>query len=277
MLSIIIPTRNEAHNIADCIKAVAWAQTTGSVEIIVVDNFSTDSTAALAGELGARVVQFGNERSCQRNRGGMVEARGEYLFFIDADMRVKRETLEEILALVNNGNPPNALYVREEMTGHSFLTRVRNFERSYYDATCIDGLRVVRRSLFLELKGFDETLCGPEDWDFDRRLLQKTDNVAITKGALLHNEGDVSLWRLIQKKQYYAGNMHVYRKKWGNDAVVRKQLGVAYRFLGVFFEDGKWKKSLSHPFMLISVWVYKFIVCIFLVSTLLQSRKQAAR
>ena len=200
----------------------------------------------------------------------MVEARGEYLFFIDADMQVRAETLKEILVLVNGESPPDALYVREEMSGSGLLTRIRNFERSFYDATCIDGLRVVRKSLFLELNGFDESLCGPEDWDFDRRLLQKTNKVAITKGTLLHNEGDISLMRLIQKKRYYAGNMHVYRKKWGNDLIVRKQLGVTYRFFWVFMENGRWKRSLSHPFMLLSVWIYKFVVCLFLVGTLIK-------
>jgi glycosyltransferase involved in cell wall biosynthesis len=278
MLSIIIPTKNEGRNIADCIKAVAWAQQAGNAEIIVVDNFSTDSTAAIAADLGARVVQFGSERSFQRNRGGMAEAKGSYLFFIDADMRVKKETLEEILTSINSSSPPDALYVREEMTGTSFLTKVRNFERSFYNATCIDGLRVVKKSLFLELNGFDESLCGPEDWDFDRRLLQKTGNVALTQGALLHNEGNVSLARLIKKKRYYAGDMHAYRQKWKNDAIIRKQLGISYRFFVVFIENGKWKKSLAHPFMLISVWTYKFILCLFLISTLTKSAQdQPAR
>jgi glycosyltransferase involved in cell wall biosynthesis len=95
LLSIIIPVKNEARNIALCIDAFQGAVREGWAEILVIDNFSTDDTKRIAEAMGVRVIQQGPERSTQRNRG-WKEAQGEFVFFVDADMRVPEATLREI-------------------------------------------------------------------------------------------------------------------------------------------------------------------------------------
>jgi glycosyltransferase involved in cell wall biosynthesis len=259
LLTIIVPTRNEARNIEACLACVAWAAGEGQAEILVVDNSSSDGTPALAVRAGTRVIAQGPERSSQRNRGAR-DAAGDFVFFLDADMRVPRPTLEEIVNRLRVAEPPDALYVREHMVGEGWWTRVRNFERSFYDGTCIDGLRVIRRSLFQEIGGFDEALFAGEDWDLDRRLLSRTRNIAITGGALLHDEGRFSLVAHLRKKRYYAGNFGEYCRKWGHDATIRKQFGARYRFWTVFMEDGRWKRSLRRPDLLFGIWLYKALV-----------------
>ncbi len=90
-LSVAIITRNEAHNIADCLASVAFAD-----EVVVVDSGSTDATVALARARGARVIEtdwpgFG----VQKNRA--VEAcRGDWVLSLDADERVSPELRAEI-------------------------------------------------------------------------------------------------------------------------------------------------------------------------------------
>lgn len=259
ILSIVIPAKNEAGNIGACIEAVKWVAGTGEGEIIVVDNNSTDNTAEIARGMGVRVIICGPERSAQRNRGAR-EASGEYVFFVDADMRVHHETLAEILGTLKSDNPPDALYVRENIAGAGYWNRVRNFERSFYDATCIDGLRVIRRSIFLDIGGYDEALYAAEDWDLDRRIKEVTKRIALTRGALFHDEGNFSLWRNLGKKNYYFGNIHVYIDKWGNDDIVRQQCGFAYRFWTVFMENGKWKRAIKRPDLMICVWLYRVFV-----------------
>lgn len=260
MLSIIIPTKNEADHIAGSVGAVQWAVSEGSAEVIVVDNQSDDGTQDLAEKAGARVVTCGPERSAQRNRGGMVEAEGDYILFLDADMYVKRDTLAEILEAVGSGNPPDAMFVREVIEGGGYWNRVRNFERSFYDGTCIDALRVFRKDLFKEVQGYDESLCGPEDWDLDRRVLAKTQKVVVSKGALVHDEGVFSLLGNLKKKSYYSRTMPAYREKWNNDSVVRKQLGIWYRFLGVFVENSKWRRAIIRPDLMLCVWFYRVLI-----------------
>jgi glycosyltransferase involved in cell wall biosynthesis len=53
LLSVLVPVKNEAANLHDCLASVSFAR-----EIVVVDSASTDSTAAIAEAAGAKVVQF---------------------------------------------------------------------------------------------------------------------------------------------------------------------------------------------------------------------------
>ena len=261
-------------------------------EIIVVDNFSTDDTCKVAQTFlsvdhaqagmpvlpsrdAIRVIQKGPERSAQRNEGWR-QARGEYVFFVDADMRVPEETLREIQGKIAVERPlrtahcspltahrsplTDAFFVREVRIGEGWWTRVRNFERSFYDATCIDALRVIRRSLLEQVGGYDETMHACEDWDLDRRLLQLTKNVAVTEGYLLHDERRLTFVRHIRKKVYYSGNFSLYLGKWGHDATTRKQFGFRYRFFGIFFEKGKWKRAITHPHYMVAIWFER--VCV---------------
>jgi glycosyltransferase involved in cell wall biosynthesis len=259
LLSLIIPTRNEALHIQACVPTLRWAADAGLAEILVVDNASTDDTPGLAARAGARVLAQGPERSAQRNRGAR-EAAGDFLVFVDADMRLIRSTLEEIVARLQAAEPPDALYIREHMAGRGWWVRVRNFERSFYNATCIDGLRVFLKSIFQAAGGFDTDLYAGEDWDLDRRILERTNRVALTDGHLVHDEGNFSLRRFLRKKSYYGGNFERYCMKWGWDATVRRQFGVLYRFWTVFMEQGKWKRSLARPDLLAGVWLLKGLV-----------------
>ena len=245
-----------------------WAMEQGVIEIIVVDNFSTDDTAAIAKSAGVKVVSIGPERSAQRNRGAIVEALGQYVMYVDADMRVGRAVMEEILGILRAPSPPDALFVREQMVGAGLWTAVRNFERSFYDATCIDGLRVIRKELFKDVGGFDENLYAGEDWDLDRRIMRKTDKIGITKGALLHDEGEFSIAGHLRKKSYYAANFDAYCRKWNYDETIRKQFGMRYRLWTVFMEKGKWRRSLRRPDLLVLIWLYKIMVgLVFFIGT----------
>ena len=287
LLTAVIPTKNEGRNIRACIESFLPAVREGWGEVIVVDNGSEDDTVLeveswkLNVERSAsstetsniqhstsniqqpsspiRILQKGPERSAQRNEGWR-QARGEYVFFVDADMRVPEETLREIQRKIQSTEKADAYFVREVRIGDGWWTRVRNFERSFYDATCIDALRVIRRSVLEQVEGYDETMTGPEDWDLDRKILQVTQNVALTDGHLLHDEQRLTFRRLLQKKAYYSGAFEIYQRKWNHDAVIRKQFGLWYRFFGVFLEKGKWKRVVTHPHYMVAIWFERMCV-----------------
>ncbi len=245
MLSVIVTTRDEESNIAACAGAWRGELEAGVCEIVVVDNASSDRTKVLAAEAGARVFDQGPERSAQRNRG-VREARGDVLLFLDADMVVPEAARREILALEDTDL--DAAYVRETRSGTGLRARARDFERSFYDGTCIDCVRWVRKSVFERVGGFDTSLCGVEDWDFDRRVSAAGFRTAVTREALIHNEAALSLRKVLRKKAYYAETFDLYKEKWGRgDPVIRKQFGMAYRLWGVFMENGKWRNVLRHP------------------------------
>jgi len=91
-LSVVIIAKNEAANIRACIESVAWAD-----EIIVVDSGSTDDTAKIAREMGAKVYVHADWPGFgpQKNRA-LGYATGAWVFSIDADERVTQELRSEI-------------------------------------------------------------------------------------------------------------------------------------------------------------------------------------
>lgn len=257
MISVIITTKNAEEFIADCIKSVMnsdYVKKGGKFEIIVVDNYSTDKTAEIAKELGAQTFIKGHERSAQRNFG-VEQAKGEFVGILDADMTLSPEVLGECVEIFEKNENINSLYVPEKIFINSYFNKVRNFERSFYDNTVIDCARFFRRESFLKIGGFDSSLNGPEDWDFDRRMRGAA---AITKAPLFHHE-NLNLKEYALKKSYYASSFDKYFEKWGFDEITKKQFGLYYRYFGIFVENGKWKKLLRHPILAFSMYFVLFL------------------
>jgi len=265
-LSVVITTRNEADNIANCIRAFDAVR--DKVEIIVVDNASTDETKRIAADLGATVLDKGPERSAQRNLGWQT-AKADWVIVLDADMILPPETIDEILSLVSPLQPstsdlqpaPQAYWIPEVRTGTGIRTKARNFERSFYDGTCIDALRLFHKSVLEATGGYDENLiAGPEDWELDIRVLATGAKCAVLKNHLIHNEKKLSLKRMLEKKAYYSKSMAAYQAKWPNHPALKKQFGLAYRFFGVFVENGKWKRLLRHPILASVMYAERILV-----------------
>jgi len=96
-LSVIIPTFNEESYIEDAIKSVAFAD-----EIIVVDSYSTDSTASIATSLGCKVLQRKFDNFSAQKNFALTAATGNWILFIDADERVAEKLKFEIFEVLRN-------------------------------------------------------------------------------------------------------------------------------------------------------------------------------
>ena len=260
LVSVIIPTKNEERNIARCLESVRRQDYPGDkIEIIVVDNFSTDKTKEIAREFAGSVFEKGPERSAQRNLG-IEKAKGRYFIFLDADMALSQNVISECVSRMENDSGLVGLYIPEKMIGDGFWPKVRNFERSFYDETPIDGLRFIRTQAARSIGGFDEKLYAAEDWDFDKRL-KPMGKTGIIKSPLYHNEEQFALRNYLRKKSYYTDNFGVYIRKWGNDDPdIKKQFGMYYRFIRVFAERGKWKKIVRHPVLALGMYILRFLV-----------------
>lgn len=261
-LSVVIATRNEEANIAACIQA--FEDVRDCVEVIVVDNASTDRTREIATELGATVLGKGPERSAQRNLGWQT-AHADWVVVLDADMIPPPELIVEMLSVTSRSRmdpaAPQAYWIPEVRTGRGLRTKARNFERSFYDGTAIDALRLFRRSVLQSTGGYDEGLiAGPEDWDLDIRVLATGVRCAVLTHHLVHNERQLTLARMLAKKAYYAKSITTYQAKWPNHPALRKQLGLGYRYFGVFVEYGKWKRLFAHPILAGVMYVERVLV-----------------
>ena len=192
-LSVVITTRNESANIANCIHAFDGFR--GDVEVIVVDNGSTDDTKEIAASLGARVLDKGPERSAQRNLGWRT-AVAPWVVILDADMILPHETIEEMLACASRSGVA-AYWIPEVRTGNGI--RVKALSKEILEKT----------------GGYDENLiAGPEDWELDIRVLETGAKCEVLKNHLIHNEKRLTLKKMLEKKAYYTKSFAAYQAKW---------------------------------------------------------------
>lgn len=94
--SVIVPAFNEEAVLAGCLDALSAQTFEGAVEVIVVDNASTDGTAALARRCGARVVHEPQAGVCFARQRGLEAASGEIVVTTDADTTCPPRWLQEI-------------------------------------------------------------------------------------------------------------------------------------------------------------------------------------
>lgn len=167
MISFIVPAHNEAAWIGHCLTAIQSALTTVGepYEIIVVDDASADNTGPLAQAQGARVLRVEHRHiSATRNAGGQA-ARGDVLFFVDADTQVQAALLTSALAAVRSGavggacvpHFDGALPLWFRLVYPLFVAVVRLFRQP--GGSCI----FCSRSAFAAAGGFSEAHFAAED------------------------------------------------------------------------------------------------------------------
>lgn len=99
-LSGIIIAKNEEERIADCIDSISFCD-----EIVVVDSSSTDKTVAIAKRMGAVVFEQQSSDFSDMRNFGLSKAKGEWIFYIDADERATPELARDIkYQIVNSKN-----------------------------------------------------------------------------------------------------------------------------------------------------------------------------
>ena len=89
MISVLIPTLNEAHNIVDCVQSVRWSD-----DIVVIDSGSTDGTQQLAAGLGAVVVEFKWNGKVPKKKNWALQNvpwKHDWVLVLDADERVPED------------------------------------------------------------------------------------------------------------------------------------------------------------------------------------------
>ena len=106
-VSIVMPCYQSAATVERCVRSVQ-AQTVTYWELIAVDDGSTDGTLAAlralaAGEPRMRIIHQENGGVSAARNAGMAAARGEWLFFIDADDWLRADALRKLLALADEG------------------------------------------------------------------------------------------------------------------------------------------------------------------------------
>ena len=166
-LSFIIPAHNEEHELPASLRALRnAAETSGATfEFIVVDDASTDATAAIGLQFGARLIAVERRQiAAVRNAGARV-ARGEILFFVDADTRISSGHVRAGLAALAEGCVGGGARVALDLRP-SFWGRicVATFCTVYFGLGFAAGAFIFcRRQAFEEVSGFDEQYFAGEE------------------------------------------------------------------------------------------------------------------
>ena len=169
-ISVVIPAYNETAELPGTLAALRAQHL--SHEVIVVDAGSTDSTATVAHEAGARIVASPRKQRAAQMNLGASEACGDALLFLHADTRLAPGALRRIESALR----------QPEVVGGGFARRYQS-PSFFLRATCAlaeartrlcgwflgDQAIFVRRTAFTALGGFREWDVF-EDLDFSRRL-----------------------------------------------------------------------------------------------------------
>jgi len=188
-VSVVLPVYNGARHLSEALESVR-RQTAPPAELVVVDDGSTDASAAIVEAFTAsfpvrRFHQANAGQSAARNRG-VREGTGDLVAFLDQDDRWEDDHLELLAArLAQDGRIGWAYSDFDEIDDHGhvvtrgFLAHhgVQHPKRSIRD--CIDSdlmvipsASVLRRAALAAVGGFDEELCGYEDDDLFVRLFR---------------------------------------------------------------------------------------------------------
>ncbi len=174
-LSFVIPVRNSAHLLRPCLDAIN-AQKGGDVpfEIIVLDNGSTDDSAAVAEAAGASVLVIPDDNVSQLRNRGASEANAELIAFVDADNEIANGWCEAVVEVMRNPEVAAAGAAYTAPDDGTWVTRTGNYMRGHTEGTSktdwlAAGNMVIRKSVFESLDGFDTSLETCEDVDLCAR------------------------------------------------------------------------------------------------------------
>ena len=201
MISIIVPVYNVKEYLEECIESVLKLKV--DLEVVMVDDGSTDGSGALCDELCKRdprlnvVHQTNGGLSAARNTG-IRSCKGEYIMFLDSDDFLDREETEAMLSnlsvrpdlllgLYNNyyqkenrfekENSPALVQMQGELTVDEFLSRIPADGRSCY---MVSVRFICRREFLMENELFFRSGIYHEDEEWTLRLLASANNIFVT-------------------------------------------------------------------------------------------------
>jgi len=225
LVSFVVPTKNAARTIDACLQSLG-AQDHPHVEIIVVDNCSTDDSFAIATRRADLVARHGPERCAQRNYGAR-QARGAILVFADADMVLEPSVARECLEALTVDPGAGGAVLPEFSFGIGHFARCRALEkRLYVGDPRVEAARAFRRDAFDAVGGYDITLNAFEDWDLTDRVQAAGWHITRTYSRVWHDDGVVSPRRQFHKKHYYGsqGSGYLHRKPSHRRSLLRSSL-----------------------------------------------------
>ncbi len=210
-LTVIVATRNEAHNLPRCLESLRCA-----AEVYVIDSQSTDATVEIAQSYGAQVVQFHYQGGWPKKRQWAMDSlplSNEWIFLVDADEVLTPELANEIQQAI------------QDPSRDGYYIALRMFFLGRELRHC--GAKFYKLSLFRRGKGrFECRLAGQDHSMADMEVHEHivvAGNTARLANPLLHHNVE-SLSRYIQKHDEYSNWEAKVWVEGGTDGELRPSL-----------------------------------------------------
>ncbi|GAB1817672.1 glycosyltransferase family 2 protein [Herbidospora sp. RD11066] len=218
LVSVIIPNYNYGAVLRQCLESVL-AQTYPNVEIVLVDDCSTDDSVAVARSIGIEPL------STPRNGGvsvarnlGVDHARGEVLFFLDSDVALARDAVAEAVAMLAADPELGAVcgnYEAIPLNRGNLIREYRTLYRHYWYLVAegpISGflpvaIIAVPAAVWAEVGPWTEVLTQSEGADVGERLAERY-KVVLTSAVRGRHDDDATL-RIATWKVFTRTRMHV--------------------------------------------------------------------
>lgn len=171
-VSFCIPAHNEEGELPGTLRAIHGAAAGLNYEIVVADDASTDATASLARELGARVVTIGRRQIASARNAAAREAGGSVLFFVDADTRINAQAVTQALRLLDSGCVGGGGPMEFDGDVPAYARMSLPFVLLLFRVTRLTGgaFFFCTREAYLAAGGWDETLFASEEIAFAKAL-----------------------------------------------------------------------------------------------------------
>ncbi|MDO8660234.1 MAG: glycosyltransferase [Candidatus Parcubacteria bacterium] len=208
LVSIVIPTRNSAEFLENCLKSIK-SQTYKDIEIIVVDGKSNDNTLGIVKKYTNKIYTFvpkvkkGSFDASYKRNYGAKKGKGNYIYWLDTDMEIPKKLIEEAVSICKKG--ADAVILPEDSFGTGIWARAKNLERRcYWGDGMVESPRFIKYSVWNAIGGLDESLgAGGDDIDLHFRILENGYKVARSKNIVMHNEGNLKISKLFKKRFMY--------------------------------------------------------------------------
>ncbi len=261
VVDVVIPTYNEEQNIERLLASIS-SQQDCSYTVVVVDQSSSDRTAAMARSYGCHVIEvprapFYTPPARSRNLGARA-TNGTILLHLDADMELSSpNTLSTLVSLVAQGH--GAVIIHENDLATGFWARCKALERFCYWNTEMESARGVTRELFTLVGGYDEDVSSGEDF-FITKLYQKHTRIARDELLVLnHHIGRLSLKQLLGKKFAYGRTAQTYLHK-ARHTGANSSMDIVRNSMGAYLTN--WRLLFRHPALYLCIFplrVFEFV------------------
>ena len=172
LLSVVIPTYNEAENIGTLLDFLIKNTPNSTTEIVVSDGGSTDNTVEIAQKYGIKVIQSPKKGRAAQMNFGVTQTSGDILQFIHADTTPPASFYTDVYEAINENYPAGCFTYR--FNSSRFILKINAYFTRFNQLWCRGGDQAIfiKREVFEELGGYQDDYLIMEEYELLKKIFQ---------------------------------------------------------------------------------------------------------